>query len=205
VSEYALILEENPTRAAQYARMVEMAELVPTSARSAEEATFHISRLGTPRLVIIELAAPGDSQLQFLRDLRHLASAGTGAPVVAIVDSRAMYEQAARHMIELNIVALLTRSHNLSAVDRAIRVTLSKPLAAPGTWNDATRPPSQPQAVNDALEGSGVPHAYLLFEGEQHGFRKAESNIAALEAELSFYGQVFGFEPPGVPQLPLRH
>jgi dipeptidyl aminopeptidase/acylaminoacyl peptidase len=71
--------------------------------------------------------------------------------------------------------------------------------------DDKVVPPSQPQAVNDALEGSGVPHAYLLFEGEQHGFRKAESNIAALEGELSFYGQVFGFEPPGVPQLPLRH
>ncbi len=147
MSEYALILEENPTRAAQYARMVEMAELVPTSARSAEEAAFHLSRLGTPRLVIIELATPGETHLQFLRDLRHLASAGSGAPVVAIVDSRSMYEQAARQMIELNIVALLTRSHNLSAIDRAIRVTLSKPLAAPGAWNDSARPPSQPQGV----------------------------------------------------------
>jgi diguanylate cyclase (GGDEF)-like protein len=59
-----------------------------------------------------------------------------------------MYELAARHMIELNIVALLTRSHNLSAVDRAIRVTLAKPLPTPGAWNDAARPPSQPQALN---------------------------------------------------------
>lgn len=143
--EYALILEENPTRAAQYSRLVELAELVPTSARSAEEAVFHVSRLGTPRLVIIELALPGEAQLQFLRDLRHLANGGQGAPVVAIVDSRSMYEQAARQMIELNIVALLTRSHNLNAVDRAIRVTLSKPLPAPGAWNDtAARPPSQP-------------------------------------------------------------
>ena len=71
--------------------------------------------------------------------------------------------------------------------------------------DDKVVPPSQPQAVNDALEGSGIPHAYLVFEGEQHGFRKAESNIAALEAELSFYGQVFGFTPPGVPVLPLAY
>jgi dipeptidyl aminopeptidase/acylaminoacyl peptidase len=69
--------------------------------------------------------------------------------------------------------------------------------------DDKVVPPSQPQAVNDALEGTGVPHAYLVFEGEQHGFRKAESTIAALEAELSFYGQVFGFTPPDVPVLPL--
>ncbi len=134
VPEYALILEENPTRAAQYSRLVELADLVPTSARSAEEAVFHVTRLGTPRLVIIELALPAEAQMQFLRDLRHLAEAGSGAPVVAIVDSRAMYELAARQMIELNIVALLTRSHNLSAVDRAIRVTLAKP-AVPGAVN----------------------------------------------------------------------
>lgn len=71
--------------------------------------------------------------------------------------------------------------------------------------DDKVVPPSQPQAVHDALAGSGIPHAYLVFAGEQHGFRKAESTIAALEAELSFYGQVFGFTPPGIPVLPLEH
>ena len=71
--------------------------------------------------------------------------------------------------------------------------------------DDKVVPPSQPQAVADALAGTGVPHAYLLFAGEQHGFRMAESNITALESELSFYGQVFGFTPPGVPHLPLEH
>jgi len=40
--------------------------------------------------------------------------------------------------------------------------------------------------------------------GEQHGFRRAENIVAALLAELSFYGQVFGFDPPGVPVLELR-
>jgi hypothetical protein len=35
----------------------------------------------------------------------------------------------------------------------------------------------------------------VLFEGEQHGFRRAESIVRALEAELWFYGKVFGFEP----------
>jgi hypothetical protein len=37
--------------------------------------------------------------------------------------------------------------------------------------------------------------AYLEFEGEQHGFRKAETIVRSLEAELAFYGAVFGFEP----------
>ena len=53
------------------------------------------------------------------------------------------------------------------------------------------------------LARKGIPHAYLEFEGEQHGFRKSATIIAAHEAELSFYGQVFGFEPPGVPRVEL--
>jgi acetyl esterase/lipase len=64
--------------------------------------------------------------------------------------------------------------------------------------------PAQANRFVASLDGTGVPHAYLTFEGEQHGFRKAETIRAALEAELSFYGQVFGFDPPGVPVLELR-
>jgi dipeptidyl aminopeptidase/acylaminoacyl peptidase len=68
---------------------------------------------------------------------------------------------------------------------------------------DKVVPPSQAEMFRDALAAKGIPHAYLAFEGEQHGFRKADTVIAALEAELSFYGQVFGFTPPGVPVLKL--
>jgi dipeptidyl aminopeptidase/acylaminoacyl peptidase len=68
---------------------------------------------------------------------------------------------------------------------------------------DQVVPPSQSQMFRDALVRKGIPHAYLLFPGEQHGFRKAETVVAALEAELSFYGQVLGFTPPGVPRLEL--
>ena len=64
-------------------------------------------------------------------------------------------------------------------------------------------PPAQAELFLAALEGSGVPHAYLPFEGEAHGFRRAATVAAALEAELSFYGQVLGFEPAGVPVLEL--
>jgi dipeptidyl aminopeptidase/acylaminoacyl peptidase len=41
-----------------------------------------------------------------------------------------------------------------------------------------------------------VPVAYLVFEGEQHGFRRAENIRRALDAELSFYAQVLGFDLP---------
>ena len=66
---------------------------------------------------------------------------------------------------------------------------------------DPVVPPAQSEAVRDALAARGIPHAYLAFEGESHGFRRAETIIASLEAELSFLGQVLGFEPADVPAL----
>ena len=48
----------------------------------------------------------------------------------------------------------------------------------------------------EAVRAKGLPVAYLTFEGEQHGFRKAENIKRALEAELYFYSKIFGFQPP---------
>lgn len=62
---------------------------------------------------------------------------------------------------------------------------------------DEIVPPAQAEVMAAALRSRGVRHAHLVFEGEQHGFRRAETLVAALEAELSFYGQVLGFEPAG--------
>ncbi|MEJ6556091.1 S9 family peptidase [Microbacterium esteraromaticum] len=61
--------------------------------------------------------------------------------------------------------------------------------------DDRVVPPSQSEAIRDALQARGVPHEYLLFEGEGHGFRAAETIIASLEAELRFLGRTFGFQP----------
>ena len=49
--------------------------------------------------------------------------------------------------------------------------------------------------IVDALRDKGVPVAYLAYEGEQHGFRRAANVIRSLEAELFFYGKIFGFAP----------
>jgi dipeptidyl aminopeptidase/acylaminoacyl peptidase len=62
---------------------------------------------------------------------------------------------------------------------------------------DRVVPPSEAEGIVAALRAGGIPHAYLLFEGEDHGFRQASSIVRSFEAELSFYGQVFGFEPAG--------
>jgi dipeptidyl aminopeptidase/acylaminoacyl peptidase len=61
---------------------------------------------------------------------------------------------------------------------------------------DQVVPPNQSAMMADAVKRKGLPVAYLTFAGEQHGFRKADTIIRCLEAELAFYGAVFGFEVP---------
>ena len=56
-------------------------------------------------------------------------------------------------------------------------------------------PPNQSEMMAAAVRAKGLPVAYVTFEGEQHGFRKAENIVRALESELYFYGKVFGFTP----------
>jgi dipeptidyl aminopeptidase/acylaminoacyl peptidase len=60
---------------------------------------------------------------------------------------------------------------------------------------DEIVPPNQAETMVAALKHNGVPHSYLAFAGEQHGFRRAETEVRCLEAELSFYGRILGFEP----------
>jgi dipeptidyl aminopeptidase/acylaminoacyl peptidase len=70
--------------------------------------------------------------------------------------------------------------------------------------DDPIVPPVQAESIAADLAAHGIPHAYLAFAGESHGFRRAETIVASLEAELSFYGQIMGFAPPGIPQVPLE-
>jgi dipeptidyl aminopeptidase/acylaminoacyl peptidase len=58
---------------------------------------------------------------------------------------------------------------------------------------DKVVPPNQSERMFEALRAKGIPTAYVPFEGEQHGFRRAENIARALEAELYFYAKVFGF------------
>lgn len=71
--------------------------------------------------------------------------------------------------------------------------------------DDVICPPAQCERFLAGLEAAGrrVPHAYIAFEGEGHGFRRAETMVRVLEAELSLYAQVFGLNPPDVPTLEL--
>ncbi len=72
---------------------------------------------------------------------------------------------------------------------------ISVPVITLQGLEDAIVPPSQSEQIVNALRRKKIPCAYVTYEGEQHGFRKAENMIHSLESELYFYGRVFGFEP----------
>jgi dipeptidyl aminopeptidase/acylaminoacyl peptidase len=72
---------------------------------------------------------------------------------------------------------------------------ISRPLLLLQGLDDKVVPPAQAEVIVKALEQRGIPHAYIAFAGEGHGFRKSENVKRALEAHLSFLAQIFGFEP----------
>jgi dipeptidyl aminopeptidase/acylaminoacyl peptidase len=60
---------------------------------------------------------------------------------------------------------------------------------------DRVVPPNQSEMIFEALKSRGIPTAYIAFEGEGHGFRKAENQVRALESEYYFYATLLGFDP----------
>ncbi|GAB4134511.1 MAG: S9 family peptidase [Cyanobacteria bacterium J069] len=76
----------------------------------------------------------------------------------------------------------------IHAIDR-----LNCPLIFFQGDEDKIVPPNQAEMMVNALQEKGLPVAYVLFKGEQHGFRKAENIKRALDGELYFYARVFGF------------
>jgi dipeptidyl aminopeptidase/acylaminoacyl peptidase len=75
---------------------------------------------------------------------------------------------------------------------------ITVPLALFQGSEDTVVPPDQAEKMYEAMAERGLPVAMTVFEGEGHGFRRAENIRRALEGELDFYGQVFGFTPVGI-------
>ncbi|CAL9580224.1 prolyl oligopeptidase family serine peptidase [Streptomyces sp. enrichment culture] len=87
----------------------------------------------------------------------------------------------------------------LSHVDR-----IGAPFLLLQGLDDLVCPPAQSERFVARMAGRGVPHAYLAFEGEEHGFRRAETLVRALEAELALYARTFGTSRPDVPPLEMN-
>ena len=74
---------------------------------------------------------------------------------------------------------------------------IKKILVGTGLTGESVGAVLQARAMADALAERSIPHALLMFEGESHGFRRAETIIRAIEAEYVFACQIFGIEPSG--------
>lgn len=83
-----------------------------------------------------------------------------------------------------------------------------RPLIVLHGVEDEVVPLNQAEMIVEALRAKQLPVAYVTFEGEQHGFRQAANIRRALEAELSFYAQVLGFDLPldeGIEPVTVEH
>jgi dipeptidyl aminopeptidase/acylaminoacyl peptidase len=154
-------------------------------------------RADARRLVIRGGSAGGYTVLAALTQYPEVFSAG--ASYFGISDLEALIADS--HKFEARCLDILVgpypqmrdeyqRRSPIHSVDR-----LSCPLILLQGLEDKVVPPNQSEMMADALRRQGQPVAYLTFAGEQHGFRRADSIIRSLEAELAFYGAVFGFRP----------
>jgi len=83
---------------------------------------------------------------------------------------------------------------------------ISSPMVVFQGLEDKIVPPNQAELMVEALRKKGLPVAYVAFEGEQHGFRRAQTIKRALEGELYFYARIFGFElPDTVEPVPIEN
>ena len=84
--------------------------------------------------------------------------------------------------------------------------SLTRPMIFFQGLDDKVVPPQQSESMVEALRARGVPVAYITLEGEGHGFRKADSVVRTLEAELVFYLRVFGIPvPPALPAVDIEN
>jgi dipeptidyl aminopeptidase/acylaminoacyl peptidase len=147
------------------------------------------------RLLIRGGSAGGYTTLQALTTRQDFAA---GASYYGVSDLRALTEET--HKFESRYLDRLIGPYpeqrelyrERSPIHHADRI--SCPVIFLQGAEDRVVPPEQAEIMVDALREKGLPVAYLLFEGEQHGFRRAETIKRALEAELSFYAQVLGFD-----------
>ncbi|MFD7977168.1 LpqB family beta-propeller domain-containing protein [Streptomyces sp. NPDC059071] len=94
------------------------------------------------------------------------------------------------------------RYRDRSPLEHAEKITA--PFLLLQGLDDVICPPAQAERFLARMAGRGVPHAYLAFDGEGHGFRRADTMTRALEAELALYVRTFGIDRADVAELELR-
>lgn len=162
-------------------------------------AAAHVAALGEAdpdRLVITGGSAGGYTTLLALATRDEFAAGASYfgiSDLIPLADHTHKFE--ARYLDSMvgplpDAAALYRERSPLSHLD-----TFDTPVILLQGLEDKVVTPDQAEMMRDALIERGVPVACLMFEGEGHGFRDAKNQIRALEAELSFYGQIMGFSP----------
>ncbi len=146
---WALIIEPDSARAAQYSYLAEQKGLKPSVARSAGEAEFAVLRLNPLGLILAEAVLPDGSGLALLKRIRETVPKAQ-APAIILVDSRDGYEAAARSMISLGITGLLPHSHSMSTLEKAIDRALQGAHAS-------EPPPRAPDDLPEKVEHLPIP------------------------------------------------
>ena len=158
------------------------------------EAALHLARIGeadTERLAIRGGSAGGYTTLCALAftDVFH-----AGASYYGVADIRILFDEThkfeSRYGDALVPPDKMAERSPINAVDQiTAAVIIFQGL------EDMVVPTDQAEMIVEALDRRDVMHEYHAYEGEGHGFRKAESIVDSFESELRFYGKAFGFEP----------
>ena len=150
------------------------------------------------RLAIRGGSAGGDTTLCALA-FRHLFRAG--ASYFGVSDLLAMHRDTHKFESQYDQTLIGPWPERMELYRERSPVHYADRISAPVIFfqglEDKVVPPNQSEMMVDALRAKGIPVAYVAFEGEQHGFRRAETIKRTLEAELYFYSRIFGFTPAG--------
>lgn len=153
-------------------------------------------RLVDPKRVAIRGASSGGFTVLSALASTDVFSAGTS--LYGVSDLRALVKDT--HKFESNYANLLLKSNDLTDAIWSERSPIEHidqidtPLLLMQGTEDKVVPPSQAQRIFERLRDTGKEVAMVLFEGEGHGFRRAESREKAWNTELAFYARVWGIQ-----------
>jgi len=157
------------------------------------------ARVDPARLCIRGGSAGGYTTLAVLA-FRHTFAAGASHYGVADLEALAVETHKFESRYLDGLIGPYPERRDLYEARSPIHHTdgFDRPLIVLQGLEDEVVPPNQAEMIVNALRAKQVPVAYVTFPGEQHGFRQAANIRKALDSELSFYAQVFGFTlPPG--------
>ena len=120
-----------------------------------------------------------------------------GASHYGVADLRAL--AADTHKFESRYIDQLVPDDELDARSPINHIDdLSCPVIFSQGLDDKIVPPNQSRVMFEALKQKGIPTALFMFEGEPHGFRQLQTQIACLKGDYYFFSRVFGFDPVGI-------